>query len=372
MRTRIYDEFDFFAPDMDLCGLTKEIWCRFFTGEVEEVEELTELLAEDCVIVGTGKSEFYENRNTFLPIVAKAIQQKTHMNFTVSHFWGKEKVITEHTRLVYGDVAMVGNIDERRSKFQVGIHYTILYQYREGRWKIIYINQSIPNHLQKGGKYFLQSLVGQIQEIWQYADEMSELAQKDALTGLMNRTALDTRVKTFQKEKGTAIAFYFDLDNFKAVNDTFGHAAGDLVLKKTGEILQNIFRKGDSLARIGGDEFCVLLEIEVPNRDAALQVIQKKIRRLLNCMPIIVQKGKKQIFVTFSVGVCAYMDKHDITFKEILESADDAMYEIKKAGKNGACIYLENSSVRKITGTSMQQSGTRIVICEDTSCGEAE
>ncbi len=163
-------------------------------------------------------------------------------------------------------------------------------------------------------------------------EEISFLAYHDPLTGLVNRTFLQEELKTLtsiadRNNKKIALIF-IDLDNFKFINDTFGHEMGDKLLIEIANRLKHSIRKSDIASRIGGDEFILVL-----NNINSKQEVEKKIEEIMNILtkPIIIDDNKLE--VTFSAGIAVYPD--DTTdISELLQFADIAMYDAKKSGKN--------------------------------------
>ncbi len=159
-----------------------------------------------------------------------------------------------------------------------------------------------------------------------------ELATRDTLTGVFNARAYyeicDRMIKIAQRNHAPYAVLFVDLDHFKSINDTYGHAAGDIVLKSVADCLTRSLRASDSLGRIGGEEFCIFL----PNTDIAGAVhLAESIRLAIeSLMPSI---GDRQLKVTASIGV-ARNQHSDQTMKEIQQQADQAMYRAKADGRN--------------------------------------
>ncbi|SNR70467.1 GGDEF domain-containing protein [Desulfurobacterium atlanticum] len=154
--------------------------------------------------------------------------------------------------------------------------------------------------------------------------EKEKQAFVDALTGVYNRNYLELLSSKLRKDYNYVI--FIDLDDFKLVNDNFGHDVGDEVLKKVGEILQSCLRNGDIAVRYGGDEFLVVLN--VPDGSIALKVAER-IERKIKDISILTEKGK--VSVSASIGVskvcCA------VPFIENIKEADKALYKAKEQGK---------------------------------------
>jgi diguanylate cyclase (GGDEF)-like protein len=173
---------------------------------------------------------------------------------------------------------------------------------------------------------------------------LSYLAQFDALTGLPNRALLLDRFSQAIAQAGRhgkALAVLFiDLDEFKAVNDTLGHAAGDELLKAVAERLRQSVRAGDTVARIAGDEFAVLLA-ELSRADDAALVAQKIVARLGEPITL----GGQEALVTASIGVATFPnDGQDC--EALLAAADAAMYRAKQSGRNMYQFFTADLNVR--------------------------
>ncbi len=130
---------------------------------------------------------------------------------------------------------------------------------------------------------------------------------------------------------------FIDLDRFKPINDNLGHAVGDLLLKAVAERIRRVIRESDTPARIGGDEFVVLLEMIQDDIDA--QTVAEKIRVALNQPFEIVEHGEEhRIAVSACIGIAFYPeDGTDMT--ELSRHADEAMYRAKENGRNAVAFY---------------------------------
>ena len=160
-------------------------------------------------------------------------------------------------------------------------------------------------------------------------EKLSHEASHDALTGLFNRGAYDLLMESTDTKHMALILI--DVDYFKQINDTYGHAIGDRVLKRVADILRNSFRSVDILCRIGGDEFAVVM---TRSNKSMSQLVLNKINRANN----ILQHPKDDLPpVSLSVGV-AFSDR-DNPQGDIFHDADAALYRVKEAGRAGCVIY---------------------------------
>ena len=162
--------------------------------------------------------------------------------------------------------------------------------------------------------------------------ELAYRASHDPLTGLMNREQLQQRITDAllfrPRRPGQTAVLYCDVDHFKAINDGHGHAAGDEVLRVVARRMASVLRAGDTIARIGGDEFVAVLA-QVYDLDAAATVAEKV--RLAVSQPVTLEDGSV-IPIEMSVGVS--LAGPDIDAHRLLRNADAALYEAKNAGRN--------------------------------------
>ena len=161
-------------------------------------------------------------------------------------------------------------------------------------------------------------------------------ANYDALTGLPNRhhfwTRLQTSLRRSRMDHTRTSLCLFDVDNFKEINDRYGHAAGDEVLEEIGNIVRDEIRSTDISGRLGGDEFCFVLP--GTDHDEAARVADR-MRNRLSTLAFGIQSGSP-FSVTATFGVAASIP--DMDAKELMEAADRALYRAKAAGRNRVCV----------------------------------
>ena len=172
--------------------------------------------------------------------------------------------------------------------------------------------------------------------------ELHQLAFYDKLTDLPNRRKfidhLKQSIKSYKRNKKSFALFFMDLDNFKFVNDTLGHEAGDEFLVQVGNRLKEIFRNNDLVARLGGDEFTVLVEdIKFEGREDISFLAEKMLRELAS-KPIFISGRPLQI--STSLGIATYPENGQ-DGDTLIKHADIAMYSAKKAGKNRHAFFSD-------------------------------
>ncbi len=169
---------------------------------------------------------------------------------------------------------------------------------------------------------------------------LAQLAHFDDLTGLPNRLLQRDRlhqamVQAVRRAQKLAVAF-LDLDGFKPVNDTYGHEAGDHVLITLAQRMKSVLREGDTLARIGGDEFAALL-VDLDQQSDCELLLQ----RLLEAVAEPIAFGEHKLQLSVSIGVALYPQVQDISLDQLMHQADMAMYRAKEAGKNRYSLHHE-------------------------------
>jgi diguanylate cyclase (GGDEF)-like protein len=181
---------------------------------------------------------------------------------------------------------------------------------------------------------------------------MTRMARHDSLTGLDNRSVLRERLEAaiaWADSRRSAVAvIYIDLDGFKTVNDTLGHDGGDELLLQVAHRLRAGVRAGDTVARMGGDEFAVLVESV-----KALEVVHATAHRLLAAISEPFEVRGEPVQVGASVGYTVRDGTEDVT--ELLQRADIAMYAVKESGKHGVAAFTPEMFSRRSARAQLQQ-----------------
>jgi diguanylate cyclase (GGDEF)-like protein len=170
-------------------------------------------------------------------------------------------------------------------------------------------------------------------------DRINYLAHHDQLTGLANRTLLQDRLKQAirraQRHNQRVAIFVLDIDHFKRINDSLGHADGDSLLATFGRRLLASVRETDTVARIGGDEFVIVM-----SEFKSLDDVKHSGAKIIEGASRPITIGGREIRITVSAGVCIYPDC-GLELDELLKNADTAMYMIKDSGRNGVQVFNE-------------------------------
>ncbi|MBB3117267.1 bifunctional diguanylate cyclase/phosphodiesterase [Pseudoduganella violacea] len=188
-------------------------------------------------------------------------------------------------------------------------------------------------------------------------------ANFDALTGLPNRRMFNERLnqelKKSQRHRLSMALLFIDLDGFKGVNDTLGHAMGDVLLQKVAQRLGQCVRSSDTVARLGGDEFTIILS-EVHQASAVLRVVRDVLAGTADSFDL----GKDQVQISASIGITSYPDDGEDA-ETLLKNADQAMYAAKQQGRNGyhyfAPAMQEGATLKHELRQALENNELRLV-----------
>jgi len=164
--------------------------------------------------------------------------------------------------------------------------------------------------------------------------KLTEKAQTDLLTGILNKVSFREAVEEALRkaeDQEACVLYIIDLDDFKHVNDSLGHATGDKVISDAAGKLRHIFRDTDIVGRIGGDEFAAFLH--APRDKATDELIQTKAKAVCEDLKQIYEANGAQVQVSASIGMARYPEQ-GIDFDTLFKNADKALYSAKRGGKN--------------------------------------
>lgn len=182
--------------------------------------------------------------------------------------------------------------------------------------------------------------------------EISNHAYYDPITQLPNRRLaiekLDNLLINAKITKNKIVIIFLDFDDFKLVNDTYGHAKGDLLIKSVGERLASQIREGDTLARLGGDEFVLLIEVDETSVD-----VKSIVQEIIKSAYIPHSIFEHNIYVNYSIGIASY-PKDATTSDSLLKAADAAMYKAKEQGKGKFYIYSDELGQKLAERTKLE------------------
>ena len=307
---------------MDFNLFTQQMWQTYFADVNSDGSHPIEAWIDPtCTIIGTGKHEVYQTAEDFRTAMYKEFAERNHIQFQFRDFWCESVSLSEDLCLVYGEIYIYWESDDRETTIDMDSRFTIVYRRRENGWKIIHIHHSLPNAEQSDGEYYPKTLLDQYNEKLEKMEHLRTLAERDGLTGLINYRTFQERYKHYVDTNPFCWVFIIDVDKFKEINDTFGHMSGNHVLKKMAKTLNSIIHPSDIVCRMGGDEF-VLLCSGMETEEQAQNMAQK----IENAM---VDAGKgERAWAGISIGK-ARLSAAD-KLEDVIEVADADLYGDKK------------------------------------------
>jgi len=203
-----------------------------------------------------------------------------------------------------------------------------------------------------GDRSVIEGTIIDITERKRAEEQVKHLAFHDALTGLPNRLLFNDRLSIAlaqaRRSGEKLVTLFLDLDRFKVINDSLGHAAGDELLRRVAERLQANVRAGDTVARLGGDEFIILLT-RISSEENAGKVAAKFLQSIRN--PFLVQE--RNVFTTTSVGVSVYPND-GMDPETLIQNADVALYRAKEEGRDNYQLYAPAMNARALQRLSLE------------------
>lgn len=196
----------------------------------------------------------------------------------------------------------------------------------------------------------LTGLTGALQVFDEHRRRFKRLAVTDALTGIYNRHGFDEKVEQYMKQhpEKPCVGVQFDIDDFKLINDMFGHASGDRALQILAQTMQQYFGERAVLGRSGGDEFCIFLP------DCTCEKVKHRLEEFTESRRVFIYNGEEKEF-HISLGYAEYPLQGD-DYLHLMRCADAALYEVKLRGKNGCMAYQKGfrSEVRTQLGFALK------------------
>lgn len=239
--------------------------------------------------------------------------------------------------LEFGDPDNLEEMNRNREQILAGQNLPIFEETlirKDGSRVPVELNMALV-HDAKGDPRHVQCIMRDVTERKDYELRLQQQALYDPLTKLPNRTLFEDRYQSIHSktDQGLVAVLFVDLDNFKWVNDEFGHGVGDQVLQELSSRMQGTLRDSDIVARFGGDEFVIILE-NIRNKMDVSKITEK----LLNNIYLPIQLGDQHIQITASIGI-SIAERRNLPNLDLLKYSDSAMYQVKNSGKNNFKFY---------------------------------
>ncbi len=308
-----------------LTGLNSDDEWRFMYPGKEQINFMSQFPAEWNTVLTQNRSQFLNNHGLFTSARIYPLSENLHIGTGVA-----------------------GVLHENEKQFTDNNYFWILVSYmkpselKNQRW-IVYLLGTLFLLIVLGVYSWKNALANYKRLAAEKALEVQ--ATHDPLTQLPNRKLLYDRLAqtlalSERKQRQFALLF-IDLDKFKEINDTYGHEAGDIVLQQTALRMADILRKADTLARIGGDEFVVLIP-DIDHSDSVGIIAEKLITVIRKPVRINSESQVAEPCIGASIGISLY-PRHGKDIDTLINAADKAMYDAKQMGRNRLCIAPNNS-----------------------------
>jgi diguanylate cyclase (GGDEF)-like protein/PAS domain S-box-containing protein len=311
-----------------MSGTHHDVTERRRAGEMLRLQELAIDAATNAILIVDALAPDF-------PVV--------HVNRAFERITGyrPDEVIGRNCRFLQRDDRDQPDLERLREAVATGAEASVLLRNYQKDGTLFWNNIRIsPLRDDSGVVTHFVGIQSDVTELKQYEAELEYRANYDGLTGLANKNLLNDRVEhaiSFTDRTHRKFALlYLDLDRFKVINDSLGHASGDVLLRTIALRLRACVRESDTVARLGGDEFAVVLH-DVENVGWIASVAQKILTEVDQPVPI----DGRDVFTSASIGVCVFPDDGDDR-DALLKHADTAMYRAKHAGRNQVCFYTED------------------------------
>lgn len=286
--------------------------------------------------IGTGVDEIVTNYEIAKKIYSRGICNVS-TSFEISNQNFEFIELSDDTYLIYGSQDIKSNVDGLLVE-QLGLRQSFIFSLINGEFKLTHVHSSLPCYMQSAGESYpiqklqlenkqLENLVAErTLELKNAIEKIEKIASTDYLTGILNRRKFEKVLLSYinNKSAGTFCVAIFDIDNFKSINDTYGHMKGDTIIKFISDIINSSINDSDIFARWGGEEFMLLLpNSTIENSTAKIESILNNIRN---------SKSEINTKITISCGLSKYSINDNL--EALVMRVDKALYTAKNNGKD--------------------------------------
>lgn len=257
----------------------------------------------------------------------------------IDRLQGKQ-VIELFNQVHSDDISFIQDLQALRSNAETSFNREVRIKCRDENYYWFKFIGTVVRTENGAAHRFVGNLVN-VDEVMNKEQILKQKAEEDPLTGLLNKSTFREHIEKVLNDSSDdeLYAFYIiDLDNFKKVNDTMGHAVGDRVLLDTAKKICMVFSDKDFVGRIGGDEFAAFLKLQAVDHITGEKILQSKAKALCTKLNELYSDGNIKVNVSSSIGVAIY-PKHGTKYSDLFRHADKALYVAKNNGKNQFHIY---------------------------------
>lgn len=326
--------------DSDLVLEQIKDFCHLYIGveENRDLERILTCLGDELTIIGTGKHEFFQTKEEFLSNLLSCGYEEESLRFDILHEEYHAVNVVSDVWTVYGKIHVKEkNIYNHPLVIDMDTRFSIICRLVDGQCRLSHIHHSIPYSDQEDGEFYPKLIMDTANRAIEYSHHLEKLVEQDAMTQLFNRTAIENKVDQFlQSHEGSFAFLMLDVDNFKNINDTFGHPFGDRILMDVASVLRKVYPSDAYLARTGGDEFALFLTGDFPD-----DVVEAQAQRLLDGFRSLSLRHNCQ--VGCSIGITRSTPRL-CSFSKLFAVVDKALYKSKLTGKSKYTFYKNADS----------------------------
>ncbi|MCB6203959.1 diguanylate cyclase domain-containing protein [Extibacter muris] len=318
-----------------LCEMTKNLWhCYLLEPTEENYGDIIEACDKKLSMIGTGRHEIFNTAEEAVKDITDNQREARQISFDVLDEWYRAVMIREDVGIVYGGIWVREHRDvDAEALIEMNTRFTIVYALDDDKeWKMVHVHHSMPYFDQAEGEFYPKALSVKVREALELVELFKKKAEMDLMTGIYNHDSFQRKVEQKLVKEDELCFYVIDLDDFKLVNDTYGHSTGDALLKLLAKLLRENFPEHAVIGRLGGDEFavCETCPGTKEEREERLGKIRSEYQHLSGGM----LEGRHG---SYSVGI-AEKGNEGITYRQIYEKADEALYLAKQFGKDQAVL----------------------------------
>lgn len=318
--------------------LSKKLWHSYLLEPTKEnFEGILGVSADTLTMIGTGKHEIYNSIAEIAKNLMENQKDAAHIKLDLIDEWYETQLIREDVALVYGGIWVREHTEKvADSLIEMDTRFSILYaRDTAGCWKIEHFHHSMPYFDQGQNEYYPKALSAKVREALQLVELFKKRSETDLMTGILNHDSFQKQAEELLRAPGCCCLFVLDLDNFKQVNDNYGHSRGDALLKLLAKTLHKHFCEIAIVGRIGGDEFAICKSGAV-DRPLCERKLTAVWREYSEKAALLVDGA----VMGYSVGIAA-KESGDMTYPTLFRRADEALYRAKHQGKGTFVWYGE-------------------------------
>ncbi|NLL75832.1 MAG: diguanylate cyclase [Clostridiales bacterium] len=306
-----------------LCEITRDLCENYLLHPAKNNDNIKQYFDDNLIYIGTGKHELF----TSLSSLEKTWEKYDNdISFEILSEWYECRQLSEYIYIVYGCLW----IKEKENKqkeilIEMDTRLSIVYEVHGNSYKVLHIHHSVPYMEQGYNEYYPKTISEKANSM---IAKFKQKAEQDAMTGLLNHTAFEQHITKYIKNNPVGVFYMIDIDNFKQINDKYGHDQGDTVIRDFANLLSVVFCSNAYLGRLGGDEFAVF-ETEVSDK----ALIQQKAQNVIDGFSSLSRKYDNKLQLSCSIGI-SLVNSIGNSFSSLYRNADKNLY-LSKNQKRG-------------------------------------